>query len=46
MIRTSLGPIAIANKFGYILPGPIEDRKFSDVTTSACATRACSKQQA
>ena len=32
--------IAIPSKFGYILPGPIEDRKFSNVTTSACATRA------
>ena len=40
VIRTSSGPVAIASKFGYILSGPIEDRKFSNVTTSACATRA------
>ena len=40
VIRTSLRPVAIASKFGYILSGPIEDRKFSHVTTSACATRA------
>ena len=40
VIRTSLGSVAIASKFGYILSGPIEDRKFSNVTTSACATWA------
>ena len=40
MIRTSSAPVAIASKFVYILSGPIEDRKFSNVTTSACATRA------
>ena len=40
VIRTSSRPVAIASKFGYILSGPIEDRKFSSVTTSACATRA------
>ena len=39
VVRTSLGPVAIASKFGYILSGPIEDRNFSNVTTSACATR-------
>ena len=37
VIRTSSEPVAIASKFGYILSGPIEDRKFSNVTTSACA---------
>ena len=46
VIRTSLGPIAIAGKFGYILPGPIEDKKFSNVTTRACATQAHFKQRA
>ena len=40
VIKTSSGPVAIASKFGYILSGPIEDRKFSNVTTSTCATRA------
>ena len=40
VIRTSSGPVAIASKFEYILSGPIEDRKFSNDTTSACATRA------
>ena len=40
VIRTSSGPVAIASKFGYILSGSIENRKFSNVTTSACATRA------
>ena len=40
VIRTSSGPVAIASKFGYILSGPLEDRKFSNVTTSAFATRA------
>ena len=40
MIRTSSGPAATASKFRYILSGPIEDRKFSNVTTSPCATRA------
>ena len=36
----SLGSIAIASQFGYILSGPIVDRKFSNDTTSACETRA------
>ena len=40
VIRTSSGTVAIASKFGYILSGPIEDRKFSNVTASAWATRA------
>ena len=40
MIRTSSAPVAIASKFRYILSGPIDDRKFSNVTTSACTTRA------
>ena len=40
VIRTSSGPVARASKSGYILSGPIEDRKFSNVITSACATRA------
>ena len=40
VIRTSSGPVVIARKFGYILSGPIEHRKFSNVTTSACAARA------
>ena len=40
MIRTSPGPVAIASKVGYILSGPTEDRKFSNIATSACATRA------
>ena len=40
MIRTSPGPAAIASKVGYILSGPIEDRKCSNIATSACATRA------
>ena len=40
VIRASSRPVAIASKFGYILSGPIEDRKFSSVTTSACTTRA------
>ena len=40
MIRASTGPVVIASKFGYILSGPIKDRKFLNVTTSACATRA------
>ena len=40
VIRTSSGPLAVASKFGYVLYGPIEDRKFLNVTTSACATRA------
>ena len=42
VIRTSSGsgPVGRASKSGYILSGPIEDRKFSNVTTSACATRA------
>ena len=40
MIRTSSGPVAIASKFGYILSCPFEDRKFSNVATSAYATRA------
>ena len=40
VIRVSLGPVAIASKFGYILSGPIQNRKFSNVTTSACAARA------
>ena len=39
VIRTNLGPVAIASKFGYILPAPIEDRKFSNVTTSPFAIR-------
>ena len=34
------GSVAIARKFGYILFRPIEDRKFSSVTTSTCGTRA------
>ena len=40
VIRTSSGLVAIASRFGYILSCPIEDIKFSNVTTSACATRA------
>ena len=36
----SSGPVTIARKFGYILSGPIEERKFSNVITSACAKRA------
>ena len=40
MIRTSSGSVAIASKFGYILSCPFEDRKFSNVATSAYATRA------
>ena len=40
VIRTSLGPVAIATKFGYILSSRIKDRTFLNVTTSACATRA------
>ena len=36
----SLGSVAIASQFGYILSGPIVDRKFSNDTTSACETRA------
>ena len=40
MIRTSSGPVATASKFRYILSGPFGDRKFSNVTTSACATQA------
>ena len=40
VIRTSSGPVAIATKFGYILSGPIDNRKFSNVTISACATWA------
>ena len=40
MFRTSPGPAAIASKVGYILSGPIEDRKCSNIATSACATRA------
>ena len=39
VIRTSSGPVGITNKFGYILSGAIDDRKFSNVTTSACATQ-------
>ena len=35
----SSGPVAIARELGYILSGPIEDRKFSNVTTSTCAMR-------
>ena len=46
VIRMSSRTIAIPSKFGYILPGPVENRKFSNVTTSACATRARSKQRA
>ena len=40
VIRTSLGSVATACKLGSILSGPIRDKKFSNVTTSACATRA------
>ena len=40
MIRTSPGPVPIASKVEYILSGPIEDRKFSNIATSACAIRA------
>ena len=40
MIRTSSGTVAIASKFGYILPGSTKNRKFLNVTTRACATRA------
>ena len=40
VIRMSSGPVTIARKFGYILSGPIEERKFSNVITSACAKRA------
>ena len=40
VIRTSSGQVAIASKFGYISSGPIEDKKFSNVTTSVCTTRA------
>ena len=40
VIRTISGPVAITRKFGYILSGPTEDRKFSNVTTSVCATQA------
>ena len=40
VIRTSSGPVAIATKFGYILSGPTDDRKFSNVTISVCATWA------
>ena len=40
VIRMSSGPVTIASKFGYILSGPIEERKFSNVITSACAKRA------
>ena len=40
VIKMSSGPAAIARKFRYTLSGPIEDRKFSNVTTSACTTRA------
>ena len=40
VIRTSSRPVGRASKSGYILSCPIEDRKFSNVTTIACATRA------
>ena len=40
VIRMSSGPVAIASKFGYILSSPIEGKKISNVTTSACTTRA------
>ena len=40
VIRMSLESVAIASQFGYILSGPIVDRKFSNDTTSACETRA------
>ena len=46
LIRTILEPVTIASKFGYILSGLIEDRKFSNVTTSALSTRAPSKTRA
>ena len=40
MIRTSSGLVTIASKLGYILSGPIEDRKLSNFTTSASKMRA------
>ena len=39
VIRMRSGPVAIASKFGYILSGLIEDRRFSNFTTSACRTQ-------
>ena len=39
VIRMRSGPVAIASKFGYILSGLIEDRRFSNFTTSACGTQ-------
>ena len=40
MIRMSSGLVTIASKLGYILSGPIEDRKLSNFTTSASKMRA------
>ena len=39
VIRMRSGLVAIASKFGYILSGLIEDRRFSNFTTSACGTQ-------